>query len=165
MPKDIFPVQPLRPIGRRTFVLSTMAFSTALAAKTVRRRRVTVLFVCEAGTIKSPMAREIFRAEARKRGIDVYAFSRAIAPEDHLTRELRDRMRSDAIDVKSEPVRKLTASDVKRSDLVVFFNMLPTAVQPKATRDWTDVPSVVNDYDRALAVMREKISGLLDDLQ
>jgi hypothetical protein len=48
--------------------------NVAIAAKRPKR----VLFICQFGSVKSPIARELFRRRAKERGIAVIAWSRGI---------------------------------------------------------------------------------------
>ena len=140
-------------------VAVTPAWVRALPA--VPRR---ILFVCQAGTVKSPMARELFRDAARRRGIAIDAFSRGLAIVDHVSPDLRLRLTADHIDVSAEPAQLLASTDWQAALLVVAFNPLPAAVDRSDIIDWTDVGSMNYDYDRSLADLRNRINGLLDML-
>jgi len=65
------------------------AASDAVALPAAQPR---VLFICQYGTAKSAIAREVFRQRARERGIPVVTFSRGITPEEHISPALRARL-------------------------------------------------------------------------
>jgi protein-tyrosine-phosphatase len=151
--------------SRRWLLGAIIAISGGVVAKSPDRKISRVLFVCQAGTVKSPIARELFRKKAVKRGIRIKSFSRGVAVEDHVTPELRQRLVADGIETRTELAQQLSSGDLKRADIVIGFNPLPAEVRALDIRDWTDVPSVVNDYDNALAVMNSRIDLLLDELE
>jgi protein-tyrosine-phosphatase len=155
------------PFSRRSVVISSLLF-TALAASGCAVQPTAkppkVLFVCQAGTAKSAIAREMFKKRAKERGIVVDVFSRGIEIEDHLSPELKQKLRADGINTNAEPPRALTPADWAAADILVYFNPLPASVQHKDIRDWTDVSSVNDDYASAKCDMIAYIDALLDEL-
>ena len=148
--------------SRRTAILSAAAL--LLAAKAPARRVPRVLFVCLHGTVKSPIARELMRRQAKARGIAVQVQSRGIEPEAGASPEVAAALVRDGIDVKREPMRALTRADAAWADVVVVFDPLPFEVTGKDLRDWRDTPSVNQHYADALALMRGRIDALLGEL-
>lgn len=150
-------------LTRRTAILSAAAL--LVAAKAPGKRTPRVLFVCQKGTVKSPIARELLRGEAKARGISVKVQSRGVTPAEGASPEVAAALVRDGIKVKRDPLRALTAKDADWADVVVFFDPLPFAVTGKDLRDWRDTPSVNQNYAEALAAMRSRIAGLLDELE
>lgn len=124
----------------------------------------SVLFVCQAGTAKSPIAREIFRRRANDRGIAVSAFSRGLVIEDHVSRRLKQQLAADGINPGADPYQALTAQDWRRADILIWFNPLPPAVKHLAMRDWSDLPSFNDSYETARPILYQRIDALLDEL-
>lgn len=152
-----------RSISRRWFLaLTALVFGTGAAP---RNKPLNVLFVCEAGTVKSPIAREHMRRLVRERGAMINVQSRGIAPENHMTPDLAAVLTADGIDVTREPVRKLAITDLQDADVIVIFNPLPAAFGAWPVRDWTDVPSMNQDYAAARAVLVPRIEELINELQ
>jgi protein-tyrosine-phosphatase len=123
-----------------------------------------ILFVCQMGTVKSPIARELLKRRATQRGMVVEVKARGITPEPHLSESLRQTLAADGIDAAAEPLEKLTAADVASADLVIVFDKLPPAFRPRAEWDWSDLPSMLNDYAKARADLDRRIDSLLDGL-
>lgn len=123
-----------------------------------------VLFVCQAGTVKSPIAREYFKQLAAKRGVVVTARARGIAPEEHLSPGLEAKLKADGINPRAEPIIKLQQQDLDWSQLVVFFDRLPGELQVSMAKDWTDVPSMNDDFQDAQPLLLSKIHILLDEI-
>lgn len=149
-------------LSRRTAILSAAA--TLVAAKAPVKRPSRVLFVCQKGTVKSAIARELMREQAKARWIPLRVQSRGITPAEGASPEVAAALIRDGIAVKREPLRALTKADAAWADLVVYFDPLPFAVTGKDLRDWRDTPSVNTSYDEALGVIRSRISALLDEL-
>lgn len=166
MPAAIFDISFVAalPFSRRRFILAASGSVVVTACSSLpKAQRKTVLFVCEFGTAKSVIAREMFRRRAAAANIAVSAFSRGLKIEDHLTPELRRNLAADGIDPYSEPFKVLQPADWQRASVVVAFNPLPDAVPKSKVRDWTDVPSVVSQYPAARAVLERRIDALLDE--
>lgn len=150
--------------SRRGLIIAGLMVSANAVAKPRMRPIQRVLFVCQFGTAKSAIAREIFRRRARERGLAVTAFSRGITVEDHITPPLRQRLTADGIDPAADTARVLSPRDWRHADIVVIFNALPPEIKPADLRDWTDTPSVTDDYAKARAVLDSRIDALLDEI-
>ena len=156
----------LPPIDRRILLTALLAAAIPLPATgAIRRSHPTkILFVCQYGSVKSPIARELLKRRAAQRGINVVVAARGITPERHLPEEIRRSLASEGIDPTAESLQQLAAADIKHADLVVFFDRLPSGYAPKHSRDWTDLPSIVNDYRAARLGLDQRIDRLLDEL-
>lgn len=150
--------------SRRGMMIVGLAVSVSAIAKPRARPVPRVLFVCQFGTAKSAIAREVFRRRARERGVAASVFSRGITLEDHMTPTLRQRLSADGIDPTAEAARALSARDWRHADIVVVFNPLPPAAKPADLRDWTDTPSITDDYANARTVIDRRIGALLDEI-
>ena len=135
------------------------------AARSHSTRPPKILLVCQFGTVKSPIARELLKRRAAERSIALSVTARGITPQQHGTPELAGRLASDGINPAAEPLRQLRRGDVERADLVIYFDKLPAGFHPRKSLDWSDLPSFVNDYDHARAALDDRIERLLDDLQ
>ena len=135
-----------------------------IAPKSARGEPQRVLFVCQFGTVKSALARELFRRRAAYRGIKVAVISRGITPEPHLSPVVGNQLRAERIDLDRDPLKKLTRSDMKASDIIVIFNPLPAPMRRARMRDWSDTPSVNDAYESARVELDRRIDLLLDEL-
>jgi arsenate reductase (thioredoxin) len=163
-PTTYMPFDAALPFSRRWFIAATSGLIvTAACSSLPKSQRKTVLFVCEFGTAKSVIAREMFRRRAADRNIAVFAFSRGLVIEDHITPGLRRNLAADGIDPYSEPFKVLQPTDWSRASVVVAFNPLPKTLPKSKVRDWDDVPSVVSQYPAARAALGQRIDALLDE--
>ena len=151
-------------VGRRGMILGLLTglgiAATGVSAKA--RQQPRVLFICQYGTAKSAIAREMFRQRARERGIDVSAFSRGITPEEHVSPALREHLIADGIDSAREAVQVLTVQDLRAADIIIAFNILPHHFGRVRLRDWSASPSMNDAYPLARADFIRRIDGLLD---
>jgi protein-tyrosine-phosphatase len=94
----------------------------------------------------------------------VQVAARGITPEQHITPELLERLGREGINPAAEPLKKLGPEDVAAADLVIAFDKLPTDYHPRALEDWSDLPSMLKDYEHARVVLDARITTLLDHL-
>ena len=152
-------------ISRRALMLSALAASLLGACASPRRNaQSVVLFVCQFGTAKSAIARELFRRRVAQRHLAITAFSRGLTIEDHLTPWLRQKLADDGINPEIDLPQVLGPSDWQRATVVVAFNPLPPAVPRAKVRDWTDLPSITDDYANTRAILDRRLEALLDEL-
>lgn len=152
--------------SRRT-ALGLIAAAMAVpagAAATTSPRPPLVLFVCQAGTVKSAIARELYLKRAGQRSIPAAAFSRGIAPADHLSPELARRLAAKGIDLARQAAQQLTQADLDRADLVILFDPLPAGLKVRAVRDWTAQPGFNDAFDQAWPWLESHVERLLDEL-
>jgi hypothetical protein len=155
-------MQMTRP-DRRTLIAAVLAFVTMpIVAAAASPKPPTVLFVCEFGTAKSAIARELFRKRAGERGIAVKAFSRGLKIEDHVSPPLRQTLDADRIDPRRDGFAVLSVRDVRSADMVVTFTPIPQ--RARTLLDWSDVPSVNDNYPVARAELDRRIDALLDTI-
>jgi protein-tyrosine-phosphatase len=154
------------PIDRRTLLNALLAATIASPGLTASRstKPTKILLVCQFGSVKSPIPRELLKRRAAELGVTVEAKSRGITPELHLPEPIRQSLASEGIDPASEPLRPLAKADVEQADLVIYFDKLPKDYAPKRSRDWSDLPSIVNDYRAARASLNQRIDRLLREL-
>lgn len=133
----------------------------ALARPALLKR---VLFVCQFGSVKSPITRELAKRRAAERGLAVEFAARGITPQEHIAPELSAALVADRLNPKAEPLQPLTAADVMRADIVIVFDPLPAAFVAKDVRDWSSLPSMNGSYPAARADVLTRIDRLLDEI-
>jgi len=149
----------------RRAALAGLVTAASFPAGAIAPRPPRVLFVCRFASVKSATARELMRLRARERGIAVDVRSRGITPVDHLAPAIRQRLvREFGIDPAREPMRKLRQTDLDRADTVVLFDQLPSDLHEVGTLDWTDQPSMLDQFDASMAYLDAHIAALLDRL-
>jgi arsenate reductase (thioredoxin) len=153
---------------RRVFLVLGLSLAVGLATTGMaarNRKPQKILFICQYGTAKSAIAREVFRQRARVRGIDARAFSRGLTLEDHISPQLRIKLQADQIDPMADLPQTLRKKDWIGADIVVAFNPLPASIKHPDVRDWSDLPSVNEHYPQARTLLDSRIDALLNEIQ
>lgn len=121
-----------------------------------------ILFVCQHGSVKSVVATELLRRLAGGQGRDIEVRSFGISPENHVTAALEAALREDNIALSRNPSPTLAQKDLDSADIVVVFDELPAALNSRTVIDWFDVPSMIENYAAARAVLVPRLQRLLD---
>lgn len=155
------------PLDRRQLILgATMAAIVGCAAPVRADRPRKVLFVCEHGSVKSPIAREHFRRIAARRGIAVRVTSRGVSPHEDVSPQLAQALAAEGIDPRREPLTALSRADLTDADVIAAFNPIPAALTAGLTLDlryWLDVPGMNADYVAARPRMLAHLEALADE--
>ena len=85
--------------------------------------------------------------------------------EDHLSPEIRINLKADQIDPIADLPKTLSRRDWMKADIVVAFNPLPETIRHPDVRDWTDLPSVNENYSNARVILDKRIDSLLDEIK
>ena len=164
VPEETYIEQPGPVVWHRRAVLgSTLALLVMQPAQALAKE-LTVLFVCQFGSVKSATAREVFRQHAALRGIQVRALSRGITPEAHFASALKAALAREGLDPESDPLTRLQQSDVQNADITVILDKLPPAFSAKRLHDWTDLGSFNQSYVTERPRLIARIDQLLDEL-
>lgn len=155
-------------LNRRQLVLGGSAVLAACAAvRPTPQATRRVLFVCEHGSVKSPIAREHFRRIAAQRGLAVRAVSRGINPHEDVSAALAAALANDGIDPRCDPLTRLTRTDLSEADVVATFNPIPEMLTQGLILDlrtWFDVPGMNDSYGAARPVLLAHLEALASEL-
>lgn len=149
----------------RVLLSVAVGLQTIFAQPALAADKPQILLVCQFGSVKSAIARELLIRRAASRGIALHAWSRGITPEEHLSPTLSAQLHAEQIDPTRQPLTALSAVDVDAANMVIAFDPLPFTVSGGKLLDWSDVPSMNSSYDAARKVLDERIDALLDRLQ
>ena len=148
----------------RRSAIGALAALLAWPAAAAATRKPRILFVCQSGTVKSPIARELLKRRALERGIPLLVVSRGITPKRKLPPDLRRTLASERLQVEGQPLRRLEKADIRRADVVINFDPLPTGYRPRRQQDWSDLASMLSEYPVARADLDRRIEAFLDQL-
>jgi arsenate reductase len=124
-----------------------------------------IVFVCEHGSAKSPIAAAHFNAIAERRGLPWRAVSRGTAPDEEMAEAAVEGLRADGLPAPSGKPAPLTQADLDAARKVIAFAVaIPATLQPLAAPDTWQVPPVSVDYASSRAAIVARIEQLLADL-
>lgn len=150
---------------RAVLALSAAAVGSIATGATARCRPARVLLVCQYGSVKSAVARELMKRRAAERGVAVEVRSRGTTPEEHVSPALAAALRADGVDTHAQPLTALAPADLKAADVIVGFEPAAASGLPAAALDWSDLPSFNTDYARARPMLTARVDALLDDVR
>jgi len=151
-------------IHRRTVLTAALVCLFAgRSAAAAPCRPTRVLFVCPVGTVKSAIARETLRRRVAAAHLPVLVQSRGLAPANHVSPALAERLRADGIDPGADLLRALTAADVADADIVIAFDEAAQSSLLAKARAWR-TPSWNEHYDEAKADLAQRLNGLIEEL-
>lgn len=155
----------MKPSWTRRNILAGLAVLAlprpALAEKACWTPRV--LFVCPMGSVKSAIARELLRREAKARGMVWEVHSRGINPVVDISPGLAAHLREAGINPLADPLRQFTKADTRYADITIAFDEAAVAPGLEHARKWHS-PSWNDDYANAKAVMDARIPILADEI-
>lgn len=152
-------------IDRRSVVRSVAVFVAFPASVAFASRAIPeVLFICQYGSVKSAVTRELFRKAAIQRNIAVAVKSRGITIEAHLLPALKAVLASEGIDPEREPLLKLEQADLRRADITVLLDPLPLGMRARRVHDWTDTESFNQSFSSERPRLVARINALLDEI-
>lgn len=122
-----------------------------------------VVFVCEHGAAKSPVAAAWLNRLADDAGVPLHAIARATDPEPDLSPAALSGLQADGIAAEAEAPQRLGPEELRTAWRIVSFGPDLTDVAPvnAALETWT-VPAVSDDYGAARDAIVDKLAGLID---
>jgi protein-tyrosine-phosphatase len=135
-------------------------------AKNAMDQEQVVVFVCEHGSAKSIIAAAHFNKLAGERKMNLRAIARGTNPDEELSPKTIEGLRADGLTPSEQKPKKLSNGDIVGVARVVTFCQLPEDYYKAVTvEEWTNVPPVSQDYDKARDAMVERINHLLDEMK
>jgi Low molecular weight phosphotyrosine protein phosphatase len=150
---------------RAVLALSAAVVGSIGTGAVARCRPARVLLVCQFGSVKSAVAREVMKRRAAHRGIEIEIRSRGITPEEHMSPALAVALRAEGVDTRAQPLTGLASTDWRRQDAIVAFDPVAKSGLPAGALDWSDLPSFNSDYARARPLLAARLDAFLDDLR
>jgi protein-tyrosine-phosphatase len=122
----------------------------------------TIVFVCEHGAAKSVLAATYFDKMARELGLDFWAIARGTNPDPAVSSQMIGGLAKDGLEPIESIPQKLTEADMQSARRVIRFCELPVEFQHSSIIEyWDDVPPVSENYERARAVIVDRVRQLL----
>jgi protein-tyrosine-phosphatase len=122
-----------------------------------------VVFVCEHGAAKSPVAAAWLNRLANEADAPLRAIARATDPELDLSPAALSGLEADGIADRAWAPQRLDPDDLRTAWRIISFGPDLTDIAPAdaALDTWT-VPAVSDGYEAARDAIVEKLAGLID---
>jgi protein-tyrosine-phosphatase len=121
-----------------------------------------IVFVCEHGAAKSIVAAAYFNKLAKEKKSALRATARGTNPDQELSPKTIAGLRADGLLPTESSPQPLSPADIEFAQRIISFCELPEAFQNKIpVEQWTDVPPVSENYEKARDAIIEKIDQIL----
>jgi arsenate reductase len=143
-----------------------VSIGAAAASEQGAESPATILFVCEHGVGRSPIAAAYFNRLAKEKGLPYRATFRGTDPDAALPPIVRDGLTRDGFDVSALTPARVTPDDLRDAERIVVFGcLLPgrAAVEQKVI-DVNGTPGPGDGYDQARDAIRKHVERLVESL-
>jgi arsenate reductase (thioredoxin) len=125
-------------------------------------QKALVVFVCEHGAAKSILAAAYFNKLAAEASLSAHAIARGTNPDQELSPKTVEGLRCDGLTSAESTPQKLTLAEIESAAQIISFCELPAEFQNKNNIiQWSDVPSVSENYETARGVIVQYIRRFL----
>jgi arsenate reductase (thioredoxin) len=126
----------------------------------------TILFVCEHGAAKSPIAAAYFNKLAKEKGLNYQAVFKGTNPDSVLAVSAKNGLLSDNFDTSAWYPKLVSNQDLLAAEKIVTFDcQLPAGEGVSApVENWTGISSVSEDYNLARKEIVDKVNQLVAQL-
>jgi arsenate reductase (thioredoxin) len=124
-----------------------------------------IVFVCEHGSAKSVIAATYFNKLAKENNLEYVAISRGTNPDAEISPKTKLLLVNDNLFDENFVPQKITQQDVNEAQQVILFYLLPETIEgTNKTRNWLDVQSVNQDYEKLRDDIVSRITPMVDSL-
>lgn len=139
---------------------------TAAPARGAEEKAPVVLFVCEHGAGRSPVAAAWFDRMAAERGLPHRAAFRGTAPSESLSPAASAGLAADGFLVDDWKPKAVTEDDLRGADKVVVMGcpLEGRAAVAEKVRDWDGIPGPGEGYEASRDAIRARVEKLVEEL-
>lgn len=125
----------------------------------------TVLFICEHGAGRSPIAAAYFNKMSMEKGLNYVAMFRGTQPDSVLGKTAREGLTRDQHNIASWKPKELSNEDLTEADVVVTMDcILPSDYKsPARIISWQNIP-MNEGYALAGAEIKKRVEQLIQQL-
>ena len=125
-----------------------------------------VVFVCNHGAARSPIAAAYFNKMVQENDLNFHAIFRGTEPDEALTLETAKGLTEDGFDLSDYKPEKVSDQDVEEAYKVVTFDCSVPLKEPSALKEeWNGTPSISKDYKLARDAIKENVEHLIESLK
>lgn len=122
-----------------------------------------ILYLCPHGAAKSVLAVALTRAVAERQGVAVTADNAGTDPDRAIAPLVVRALAEHRLSYEASP-KMVSSADMAAADIVVSLGC-PLGSLPATPRrfvDWSDAPNASDDVEGLIALLNQRIPGLLD---
>lgn len=131
-----------------------------------KESKEVILFVCEHGAARSPIAAAYFNKIAEEQNLNYRAVFRGTDPNDSLTPGTSRGLEDDSLNINGWTPKMVSENDIKEAYKVVTFDLTLPSTSPTSLplEEWNGTPPISKDYDIARDIIVEKVNKLIETL-
>lgn len=141
-----------------------LSFSLAFGQE-AKSEKKTILFVCEHGAARSLLASAYFNRLAAEKGLNYTSIFRGTHPDPTLNKATVAGLKKDGLVVPDQLPVLVTDSDQQKAATVVTFDCNVPTAPDKPKENWTNIPSIDQNYDEARDVLLKNVRRLIEELE
>lgn len=130
-----------------------------------QKEKKIVLFVCEHGAARSLIASAYFNKLAAEKGLNYTSIFRGAAPDSTLSLPSVEGLKSDGLYVPNQKPMPVSEDDEKQASHIVTFDCTVPVESEKLKANWSNIPSVKQNYEKARDEILAHVLELIAQLE
>jgi len=124
-----------------------------------------IIFVCEHGAAKSILAAAYFNKLAQERNLSLHAIARGTHPDEELSPITVAGLHEDGLTPNESVPQKLSLEEIESAQQIIAFCELSSEFKQKVKiEQWSDIPPVSENYEKARDMIVEYLRHLFNNL-
>ena len=161
-------IKPGKVISLAVLILSgSFSFCFGQNGKNDSSAKSIILFVCEHGAARSPIATAYFNKMAKERGLNYTAIFRGINPDTSLSVNTKKGLTEDGFDIKNWQPKLVTRHDINSASEVITLdcNLILKDSPARPVYQWNGTPPISESYQAARNDIANKVAILIKELE
>jgi len=124
-----------------------------------------IIFVCEHGAAKSILAAAYFNKLAQERNLSLHAIARGTHPDEELSPITVAGLHEDGLTPNESVPQKFSLEEIESAQQIIAFCELSSEFKQKVKiEQWSDIPPVSENYEKARDMIVEYLRHLINNL-
>ena len=124
-----------------------------------------IIFVCEHGAAKSILAAAYFNKLAQERNLSLHAIARGTHPDEEISPITVAGLHEDGLTPNESVPQKLSLEEIESAQQIIAFCELSSEFKQKVKiEQWSDIPPVSENYEKARDMIVEYLRHLINNL-
>jgi arsenate reductase (thioredoxin) len=124
-----------------------------------------IIFVCEHGAAKSILAAAYFNKLAQERNLSLHAIACGTHPDEELSPITVAGLHEDGLTPNESVPQKFSLEEIESAQQIIAFCELSSEFKQKVKiEQWSDIPPVSENYEKARDMIVEYLRHLINNL-